>query len=59
MNIYYNFVNIYYSNEIKLWNDYIEDTFLLLDSLEEDQEYIKKLKPKICLEIGFVIKILK
>ncbi|KAG4088227.1 S-adenosyl-L-methionine-dependent methyltransferase [Neocallimastix lanati (nom. inval.)] len=29
-----------------------EDTFLLLDSLEEDQEYIKKLKPKICLEIG-------
>ena len=36
-----------------------EDTFLLLDSLEEDQEYIKQLKPKICLEIGFVIKILK
>ncbi|ORX57768.1 S-adenosyl-L-methionine-dependent methyltransferase [Piromyces finnis] len=29
-----------------------EDTFLLLDSLEEDQEYIKQLKPKICLEIG-------
>jgi len=30
-----------------------EDTFLLLDSLEEDQEYIKQLKPKICLEIGY------
>jgi len=31
----------------------LEDTFLLLDSLEEDQEYIKELKPKICLEIGY------
>ncbi|KAI9309469.1 S-adenosyl-L-methionine-dependent methyltransferase [Cunninghamella echinulata] len=29
-----------------------EDTFLLLDALEEDQELIKSLKPSLCLEIG-------
>ncbi|CAO3630540.1 unnamed protein product [Cunninghamella blakesleeana] len=31
---------------------YKEDTFLLLDALEEDQEIIRGLKPSICLEIG-------
>ncbi|KAI7907447.1 S-adenosyl-L-methionine-dependent methyltransferase [Cokeromyces recurvatus] len=29
-----------------------EDTFLLLDALEEDDRLIKSLKPCICLEIG-------
>ncbi|GAA5817642.1 hypothetical protein MFLAVUS_011193 [Mucor flavus] len=29
-----------------------EDTFLLLDALEEDEKLIQSLKPRICLEIG-------
>ncbi|KAI8877232.1 S-adenosyl-L-methionine-dependent methyltransferase [Backusella circina FSU 941] len=29
-----------------------EDTFLLLDALEEDEQLLKSLKPRICLEIG-------
>ncbi|KIY67606.1 putative methylase [Cylindrobasidium torrendii FP15055 ss-10] len=29
-----------------------EDTFLLLDALEADQELLKALKPSICLEVG-------
>ncbi|RCI03784.1 HemK methyltransferase member 2 [Rhizopus stolonifer] len=29
-----------------------EDTFLLLDALEEDQDLIQSIKPRICLEIG-------
>ncbi|KAK9900161.1 putative methylase [Cystobasidium minutum MCA 4210] len=29
-----------------------EDTFILLDALEQDQEAIRKSKPRICLEIG-------
>ncbi|KAG2204258.1 hypothetical protein INT46_011575 [Mucor plumbeus] len=29
-----------------------EDTFLLLDALEEDEKLIQELKPCICLEIG-------
>ncbi|CAO0802776.1 unnamed protein product [Mucor circinelloides] len=29
-----------------------EDTFLLLDALEEDEKSIQKLKPSVCLEIG-------
>ncbi|KAI8984531.1 S-adenosyl-L-methionine-dependent methyltransferase [Mycotypha africana] len=29
-----------------------EDTFLLLDALEEDQELIQLLQPRVCLEIG-------
>lgn len=29
-----------------------EDTFLLLDALEKDQDYLKKLKPRLCLEVG-------
>ncbi|CAO3594463.1 unnamed protein product [Absidia cylindrospora] len=29
-----------------------EDTFLLLDALEQDQDELKTLKPSICLEIG-------
>jgi len=29
-----------------------EDSFLLLDALEEDIHVLKKLKPTICLEIG-------
>ncbi|OBZ89751.1 HemK methyltransferase family member 2 [Choanephora cucurbitarum] len=29
-----------------------EDTFLLLDALEEDEQLIQSLKPRICLEIG-------
>ena len=30
-----------------------EDTFLLLDCLEKDANYLKMLEPTICLEIGF------
>ena len=33
----------------------IEDTFILLDALEEDINYLKNLKPKICFEIGLVV----
>ncbi|KAI9269821.1 S-adenosyl-L-methionine-dependent methyltransferase [Sporodiniella umbellata] len=29
-----------------------EDTFLLLDALEEDESFILSLQPRICLEIG-------
>ncbi|KAI8636838.1 S-adenosyl-L-methionine-dependent methyltransferase [Parasitella parasitica] len=29
-----------------------EDTFLLLDALEDDEELIQQLKPRVCLEIG-------
>ena len=29
-----------------------EDTFLLLDALEEDAQEIRDLSPRICLEIG-------
>ncbi|KZT23856.1 S-adenosyl-L-methionine-dependent methyltransferase [Neolentinus lepideus HHB14362 ss-1] len=29
-----------------------EDTFILLDALEQDVEYLKSLRPRICLEIG-------
>ncbi|KAF1799020.1 S-adenosyl-L-methionine-dependent methyltransferase [Mucor lusitanicus] len=29
-----------------------EDTFLLLDALEEDEALIQQLKPRVCLEIG-------
>ncbi|KAG8993888.1 hypothetical protein FRB90_000575 [Tulasnella sp. 427] len=29
-----------------------EDTFILLDALERDSEYLKSLKPRLCLEIG-------
>ncbi|KAG8997068.1 hypothetical protein FRB90_012580 [Tulasnella sp. 427] len=29
-----------------------EDTFILLDALEQDSEYLKSLNPRLCLEIG-------
>ncbi|TFK57611.1 S-adenosyl-L-methionine-dependent methyltransferase [Heliocybe sulcata] len=29
-----------------------EDTFILLDALEQDAEYLRSVRPKICLEIG-------
>ncbi|KAJ8870496.1 hypothetical protein PR048_029519 [Dryococelus australis] len=29
-----------------------EDTFLLLDALEEDVEFLEHLKPSLCLEVG-------
>ncbi|KAF9023424.1 S-adenosyl-L-methionine-dependent methyltransferase [Hymenopellis radicata] len=29
-----------------------EDTFLLLDALEQDAEYLKDLRPRICMEVG-------
>ena len=31
-----------------------EDTFLLLDALEQDAQALRDLKPRICLEIGCV-----
>lgn len=30
----------------------IEDTFLLLDALEQDESWLRSLRPTICLEIG-------
>lgn len=29
-----------------------EDTFILLDALEEDADDLRTLRPRICLEIG-------
>lgn len=29
-----------------------EDTFLLLDALEEDADHLRALKPTICVEVG-------
>jgi len=31
-----------------------EDTFVLLDALEQDSEALKRIKPTLCLEVGFV-----
>lgn len=31
---------------------YLEDTFILLDALEQDQGELQALRPSICLEIG-------
>lgn len=31
-----------------------EDTYLLLDSLEQDVERIKKQRPRVCLEVGYI-----
>ena len=31
-----------------------EDTFILLDALEEDTAELRESKPKVCLEIGYV-----
>lgn len=33
-------------------NCVVEDTFLLLDAIEEDAEQLRQLKPLTCLEIG-------
>lgn len=30
----------------------LEDTFLLLDALEDDQPSLRSLRPRVCLEIG-------
>jgi hypothetical protein len=41
----------------ELWKDIDiseEDTFLLLDALEEDVDSLRQSKPAICLEIGYV-----
>ena len=32
----------------------IEDTFILLDALEEDADALRQAKPLVCLEIGCV-----
>lgn len=32
---------------------FIEDTFLLLDALEQDEKLILQMKPRFCLEIGY------
>lgn len=32
-----------------------EDTFLLLDALEQDMEQLKKIQPLVCLEVGYTI----
>jgi release factor glutamine methyltransferase len=31
-----------------------EDTFILLDALEQDSEVLKSIRPLLCLEVGFV-----
>jgi release factor glutamine methyltransferase len=31
-----------------------EDSFLLMDSLVKDREYLKILNPKLCVEIGYL-----
>jgi release factor glutamine methyltransferase len=31
----------------------LEDTFILLDALEQDADELRELKPRICLEIGY------
>ena len=35
-------------------NQLLEDTFILLDALEEDADALRTLKPSVCLEIGRV-----
>lgn len=44
------------SSIVMIWTEtgvfHPEDTFLLLDALEEDAEELKAMKPRICLEIG-------
>jgi len=30
-----------------------EDTFLLLDALQQDQNFLLTLQPRFCIEIGF------
>src|SRR5260370_39210091 len=30
-----------------------EDTFILLDALEQDSDVLRRMKPTLCLEIGF------
>lgn len=30
-----------------------EDTFMLLDALEQDSEVLRRMKPTLCLEVGF------
>lgn len=32
----------------------IEDTFALLDALEQDAEELRETKPRICLEVGYM-----
>jgi release factor glutamine methyltransferase len=34
------------------WLNHPEDTFILLDALEEDAEILRALSPRVCLEIG-------
>ena len=31
-----------------------EDTFILLDALEEDADELRRSKPLVCLEVGYV-----
>lgn len=31
-----------------------EDTFILLDALEQDADELKRLRPSICLEVGLL-----
>ena len=32
----------------------IEDTFILLDALEQDADELRRLQPSVCLEVGWV-----
>ena len=32
----------------------VEDTFTLLDALEQDADELRKLQPSVCLEVGWV-----
>lgn len=35
---------------------FLEDSFLLLDIIEANETEIKKIEPKLCVEIGYIQK---
>lgn len=35
-------------------NNGLEDSFVLLDALEQDQDVLRSSRPSICLEVGWV-----
>ena len=39
---------------ILIFSPTAEDTFILLDALEKDADELRKLRPSVCLEVGWV-----